>query len=228
MKNVLVIAPHPDDEILGAGGTIKRLTEDGFRVTVLTVAAHMPPYYSAEVHQQTIEESRAAHKLLGVAESIYLNEPALLLRDKPVAEINKMIADAIESAHPEILFMPFYDRHIDHRVVFDAAMVAARPVGIGKSLSLVACYETISETHWNAAAIEPAFTPNLTIDISATIDAKLDAIQCFASQLHQFPGPRSAEALRALALFRGSQAGFGFGEAFQIIRMTGDVLFKID
>ncbi|MER3431828.1 MAG: PIG-L family deacetylase, partial [Blastocatellia bacterium] len=83
--------------------------------------------------------------------------------------------------------------------------------------------ETISETHWNAAAIEPAFNPNFTVDISTTIDAKLSAIECFASQLHPFPGPRSLDALRALALFRGSQAGFGFGEAFQIIRMTGDI-----
>ena len=223
MKNVLVIAPHPDDEILGAGGTIKRLTQSGFHVTVLTVAAHMPPYYSPEVHRQTIEESRAAHKLPGIAESVYADEPALLLRDKPVAEINRVIVNALESSQADLLFMPFYDRHIDHRVVFDAAMVAVRPVGIAKSLKLVACYETISKTHWNAAAIEPAFNPNFTVDISTTIDAKLAAIECFASQLHPFPGPRSLDALRALALFRGSQAGFGFGEAFQIIRMTGDI-----
>jgi LmbE family N-acetylglucosaminyl deacetylase len=220
MKNVLVIAPHPDDEVLGAGGTIKRLSDAGYGIYILTVAAHMPPYYSKEVHQQTIEESRTAHRILGVTESFYSDQPALLLRDRPVAEINRLITDKIAGIHPSILLMPFYDRHIDHRVVFDACMVASRPVGVGRSLSLVACYEAISETHWNAAGIEPVFAPNLTIDITNTIETKLKAMECFKSQLHAFPGPRSPEALKALALFRGSQAGFAYGEAFHIIRMT--------
>lgn len=91
-------------------------------------------------------------------------------------------------------------------------------------MKLVAAYETISETHWNAPHIEPAFIPTLCVDISEVMGLKMEAIRCFESQLHAFPGPRSIEALRALALFRGSQAGFGYGEAFHVIRM-GSGLF---
>ena len=223
MKNLLVIAPHPDDEALGVGGTIKRMSGAGWRVTVLTVAAHMPPLYQAEVHETTIRESRAAHKVLGVHESIYLDKPAVMLGDTPVHEFNSLILEHVSRVKPDALFIPFYDRHIDHRHVFDACMVAARPVGAGKNIKLVAAFETISETHWNAPQIEPNFVPNFCVDITYQIDAKIEAMRCFQSQLHEFPAPRSIEALRALALFRGSQAGYGYAEGFHIIRMGAEL-----
>lgn len=223
MKNVLVISPHPDDETLGVGGTIKRLADSGCRVTVVTVAAHMPPLYSAEMHDRTIAESRAAHEVLGVSESIYLDRPAVSLRDIPIPEFNKLILDEVVRTAPEILLMPYYDRHIDHRQIFEACMVAVRPIGPGRNISLVAAYETISETHWNAPHIEPNFTPNFCVDISDQIETKMEAMKCFESQLHPFPDPRSIEALRALALFRGSQAGYGYAEALQVIRMGAEL-----
>lgn len=223
MKNVLVIAPHPDDETLGLGGTIKRMTSSGYRVSVLTVAAHMPPLYTKEVHETTVRESRAAHKVLGVNESVYLDKPAVMLGEIPVHEFNALILDHVGRLSPDILFMPYYDRHIDHRLVFDACMVAARPVGQGKNIKLVAAFETISETHWNAPHIEPNFVPNFCIDITGQIDAKIEAMACFKSQLHEFPAPRSIEALKALALFRGSQAGYGYAEGFHIIRMGAEL-----
>ena len=99
-------------------------------------------------------------------------------------------------------------------------MVVSRPVGVGRDIGLVAAYETISETHWNAPHIEPNFVPNWVVDISDAIDTKIAAMSCYESQVHPFPEPRSIEALRALALFRGSQAVFGYGEGFHIIRMT--------
>jgi N-acetylglucosamine malate deacetylase 1 len=223
MKKALVIAPHPDDETLGVGGTIRRLADAGWHVTVVTVAAHMPPLYSGEVHEATIRESRAAHAVLGVSGSVYLDKPAVLLGDIPLHEFNALIHEQVSAAAPDVLFIPYYDRHIDHRQIFDACMVAARPVGAGRGIRLVAAYETISETHWNAPHIEPNFTPNLCIDITGQIEAKIAAMKCFESQLHQFPEPRSVEALRALALFRGSQAGFGYAEAFHVIRMSGEL-----
>ena len=223
MKNVLVIAPHPDDETLGVGGTIKRMSAEGHRVSVVTVAAHMPPLYSEEVHQTTIQESRAAHKILGVHESIYLDKPAVLLDEIPVHEFNGLILDHVSRISPDILLMPYYDRHIDHRLIFDACMVAARPVGPGRKIQLVAAYETISETHWNAPHVEPNFVPNFCIDITGQIESKLEAMACFQSQLHEFPAPRSVEALRSLALFRGSQAGYGYAEGFHVIRMGAEL-----
>lgn len=217
---MLVIAPHPDDEILGAGGTMARFARNGGELFILTVAAHMPPLYTTDVHQQTIREAKAAHALIGAKDSKFLDNPALYLSDIPTAEINRVIGEVVSQYQPDILLTPYYDRHVDHRIVFEAVMVVARPVGIGQKIQLVAAYETLSETHWNAPHLEPNFVPNWCVDITETIDTKLDAMRCYASQLHEFPAPRSVEALRALALFRGSQMGFGYGEGFHILRMT--------
>ena len=217
---LLVVAPHPDDEVLGVGGTMARFARAGGEVTVLTVAAHMPPLYSEADHQRTLREARQAHDLIGVHESAFLNNPAVFLGNIPVSEFNKSIGDVIDRVVPDVLLLPYYDRHIDHRLIFDAVMVASRPVKTGKEIKVVAAYETLSETHWNAPHLEPNFTPNWCVDITDTIDTKLQAMACYESQVHPFPAPRSIEALRALALFRGSQFGFGYGEGFHIIRMT--------
>jgi LmbE family N-acetylglucosaminyl deacetylase len=225
MRKALVISPHPDDETLGVGGTIRRLADAGWSANILTVAAHMPPSYTKDVHEGTVREARAAHEVLGVAESKFLDNPALSLSSMPLAELNAEIHGEIERIKPDALFIPFYDRHIDHRCVFDACMVAARPVGAGKHLKLVAAYETISETHWTAPGIEPKFAPTLFVDITDQIDAKLEAMSKYGSQLHPFPGPRSLEALKALALVRGSQSGHAYAEAFHVIRMNGELFF---
>lgn len=217
---MLVVAPHPDDEILGVGGTMARFSQAGGHLTILTVAAHMPPLFTEEVHRQTVSEGHKAHALVGAQRSIWLDKPAVFLNDIPVSDFNKLILDFVKEVKPHIFLVPYYDRHVDHRIIFDAAMVASRPVGPGRDIRIVAAYETLSETHWNAPHLEPNFTPNWVVDITDTVDVKLRAMGCYESQVHPFPEPRSIEALRALALFRGSQAGFAFGEAFHIIRMT--------
>ncbi|HEX8831456.1 MAG TPA: hypothetical protein VF705_09840, partial [Longimicrobium sp.] len=112
------------------------------------------------------------------------------------------------------------DRHVDHRVIFDSAMVATRPVHAGKEIQMVAAYETLSETHWNAPHIEPNFVPTWVVDITETIERKMAAVACYESQIPPFPGSRSVEAIEALAKFRGTQAGFAFGEAFHVIRLV--------
>jgi len=220
---VLVIAPHPDDETLGVGGSIRRFADAGHSVTVLTIAAHMPPLYPADVHEQTKKEAKAAHRVLGVAESIFLDKPALALGELGTAELNKAVSFHVDTIKPDVLLIPYLDRHTDHRQVFDACMVAARPINGGRSIKLLAAYETISSTHWNAPHLEPNFTPNMVVDITDQIDAKVEAMSLFESQLHSFPGPRSTEALRALAVFRGSQAGYGYGEGLHVIRMGAEL-----
>lgn len=223
MKKALIIAPHPDDETLGAGGTIRKLADAGWQVNVLTVAAHMPPLYTKDVHEGTVREAKAAQKVLGVSESTFLNNPALSLSTIPLADLNDAIYSAVAATEPDALLIPFYDRHIDHRSVFDACMVAARPVEAGKHVKLVAAYETISATHWIAPGIETQFAPTLFVDITDEIDVKLQAISEFKSQLHRFPGPRSLEAIKALAVFRGSQSGHAYAEAFHVVRMSGQL-----
>jgi N-acetylglucosamine malate deacetylase 1 len=220
-QKIVVIAPHPDDEVLGVGGTISKYAEAGVQVTVVTVAAHMPPLYSQEMHEQTVCEAKKAHAIMGVHESVFLDQPAVLLEAIPTPEFNGLIMSELKRIEPDVVLLPYPDRHVDHRRIFDAAMVATRPVGIGKNLRMVAAYETLSETHWNAPHIEPNFVPNWCVDITEYVDTKLEAMACYESQLHAFPEPRSLEAIKALALFRGSQAGMGYGEGLHIIRMTG-------
>ncbi len=219
-QGLLVIAPHPDDETLAAGDTIALCAAAGLPVTILTVAAHMPPLYSEAVHQQTVAEARKAHGILGVTDSRFLDLPAVYVSDQPVAELNGAIAAVVEKVRPSVVLCPYPDRHVDHRAIFDAAMVATRPVGAGAGIKLLAAFETLSETHWNAPHIEPNFTPNWVVDVTATIERKLEALACYESQIPAFPGPRSIEAVRALAMFRGTQSGFAYGEGFHVIRMT--------
>jgi len=216
----LIITPHPDDDILGAGGYIKKLSESGCEVNVLTVSGHLPPLYSEEVFATTVKEAAKAHALVGVAHSQYLKIPATKIGDVPINELNGKVVDAVNTFKPSLVLCPFPDRHIDHRLVFDAAMVATRPVGVGNNIKLLAAYETLSETHWNAPHIECNFVPTWVVDITHTIKDKKKALACFESQITPFPGPRSIEAVDALAKFRGTQAGFAYGEGLQIIRMV--------
>ena len=227
MSGLLVVAPHPDDEALGAGGVIIRAARAGEEVTVLTVAAHMPPLYSSEAHQRSMDEALRAHEVLGVTRSIFLDLPAVLINQRPVHELNDTILATVREVEPTVVLAPFPDRHIDHRCVFAAVMVATRPFGAGAGIASVASYETVSETHWNAPGIEPGFTPNWVEDIGDVMDLKLAALACYRSQMKPFPAARSLEAVKALATFRGSQAGFAFGEAYQIIRMVNALSFFI-
>ena len=218
-KRVMVVAPHPDDETLGVGGTIAKYSTQGADIFVLIVSGHLPPLYSRKDYDKTVHEAQSAFKLLGVSQSEFLEIPATMINSKPLHKVNGRISKIINDFKPHIVFCPYPDRHIDHRLIFDSVMVATRPVGVGRDIEILAAYETLSETHWNAPHIEPNFTPNWVVDITEQIDNKLDALSCYKSQISDFPGPRSIEAVEALAKFRGTQAGFGYGEGFHVIRM---------
>ena len=218
-KRVLVVAPHPDDETLGVGGTIAKYSAQGDEVFVLMVSGHLPPIYSRKAYEETVSEAYSAFSVLGVKKSEFLEIPATMIGDQPLHQVNGRISKVVNDFNPHIVLCPYPDRHIDHRLVFDSVMVATRPLGVGKDIEIVAAYETLSETHWNAPHIEPNFTPNWVVDISDHISEKLNALECYKSQISEFPGPRSIEAVEALAKFRGTQAGFGYGEGLHIVRM---------
>ena len=217
-KRILIISPHPDDETLGVGGTIAKLIDQGNDVKVLTVSGHLPPLYKKSDYELTISEAMEAYKILGLKNYKFLEIPSTMIGDMPVHKLNSQIGKVVEDFRPQIVFCPFPDRHIDHRLIFESAMVATRPIKYGKEIELVAAYETLSETHWNAPYIEPNFNHNLVIDISEYLTLKVDALKCFKSQITIEEGPRSLKAVESLAQFRGSQAGFSYGEAFYVIR----------
>jgi len=219
-KRILIVAPHPDDETLGVGGSAAKWSAAGHHVSVLIVSGHLPPLYPQEAYERTVGEARRAFEILGVSEHHFLEIPATFVGTEPVHVLNDRIGTALRDVRPDVVLCNYPDRHVDHRVIFDSVMVATRPVGAGRRIELLAAYETLSETHWNAPHIEPNFVPNWVVDISGSIDRKLEAVACFESQVSAFPGPRSVGAVEALAKFRGTQAGFACGEAFHVIRMT--------
>jgi LmbE family N-acetylglucosaminyl deacetylase len=215
-KRLVVIAPHPDDETLGAGATIARFANEGLEVSILIVSGHLPPLYPPPAFDTTRREAEAAMKLLGVKHFDFLMIPATKVHETPVVELNGKISRFIRDIRPEIVFLPFPDRHIDHRAVFDASVVACRPVH-ADAPRLVMAYETLSETHWNVPGIEPVFGPECFVDTTDFMQLKREALHCYASQVHN-SSSRSIEACMALAKFRGSQNGVGYAEAFKVIR----------
>lgn len=217
-KKLVVVAPHPDDETLGCGGTIARFADQGTEVSVLVVSGHLPPLYKREVFDASRKEAEAAFQIMGVNHSEFLAIPATLVRDVPVAELNGQIGGFIRSAMPDTVLIPFPDRHVDHRVIFDACVVACRPLH-SAAPTVVLAYETLSETHWNVAGVEPAFVPELFIDVTSYMPKKKAALGCYASQIDHAPS-RSIDACTALARFRGSQNGCVYAEAFKVVRIV--------
>jgi LmbE family N-acetylglucosaminyl deacetylase len=217
-QRITVIAPHPDDETLGAGGTIARFAAEGAEVSVLIVSGHLPPLYDSNAFEITHREALEAFEVLGVARSEFLRIPATKVNEVPVAELNGKVMKFVREARPEMVLIPYPDRHIDHRIIFDASAVACRPVGANPP-QIVLAYETLSETHWNVPGIEPAFVPELFVDISASMAKKHKALEAYASQINDAPS-RSIEACEALAKFRGSQNGCAYAEAFKVVRIV--------
>lgn len=219
-KKLSIIVPHPDDETLGAGGMIAHYCNLGWEINALVVSGHLPPLYSKKEFEVTKEEYLNASKIIGINTTEFLKVPATKIQEISIAELNKNLFDFVKKTDPSVLLIPFPDRHIDHRLIFEASLVVSRPVNSSKRIKLVAAYETLSETHWNAPYIEPNFIPNINIDISKTIDKKISALRCYNSQIDEDSSPRSIEAVKSLAKFRGSQSGYNFAESFVCIRLN--------
>ncbi|WP_159587179.1 PIG-L deacetylase family protein [Chelativorans xinjiangense] len=214
----LVVAPHPDDEVLGAGGTIARLAQAGQEVFVAIVTCGRAPAFSPAQIAAVRGEAERAHTLLGVRATSWLDFPAAGLSDTPHSQLNSALQDLFAQVRPTTIILPFPgDIHLDHQSTFASALVAARPHQADYPTTILA-YETLSETNWNAPYLTPGFHPNVFVDIGETLSSKLQAMDIFDTQLKAFPHERSREALRALALLRGSTVHMAAAEAFVLIR----------
>ena len=215
---VLVIAPHPDDEIIGVGGTIAKRVKAGDEVYVCVVTKGQEPMFKKEFIEQGRKECRAADAKLGVTETIFLDYPAVMLETVPRHELNGKISDLIQQLKPEEVFIPHRgDMQLDHQMVVDAVMVAVRPRG-DYYPKRVCAYETLSETGWNIPNTVNEFIPTVYEDVSEFMDIKLKAMRIFESQLGTFPEARSIGAIEALAKFRGATVNVMAAEAFSLIR----------
>lgn len=217
--NVLVIAPHPDDEVLGCGGVIRKLADAGHAVHVAIATKGWEPLFPNEQVEQVRGEARAAVECLGAHQLHFLDLPVTKLALLPEHEINGAIAKLITETDPQWVFLPFRsDLHEDHKQIFDAAEIALRPLPHRSNVERILCYETLSETHWHAPGVEPPFTPQVYIDISDQLPVKLDAMKCYASQLRDAPNARSLESIESLAKFRGMTVHVAAAEAFMVMR----------
>lgn len=217
--NVLIFAPHRDDEIIGVGGTLLKRKAAGDRVGVCIVTARegmeLPPST-----QKLHEEMKQAHAFCGVDEYIGFPFWANNLENVSRGELNKAFFDAIVKFQPDEVYLPFWgDMQKDHQIVTDAAMVALREK-YDHPVKRIYAYETLSETAINLPTENYAFIPNVFEDITDYLEDKKTALSFFHSQVHPFPDLRSLETVEALAKFRGSTVNVKAAEAFMLIRET--------
>jgi len=214
--SICVIAPHPDDEVLGLGGAISRFSKNNIKVNLLVISGHLPPLYPKKSFEITKQECLNSAKILGINDVDFAEIPATYIQNEPVSKLNGIIQSFILKHSAQTVFIPFPDRHIDHKLIFESCMVCTRPTGKFWP-KLVLSYETLSETDWNAPYIEPYFIPEWFIDIDDDLENKLKALKCYESQITD-NSSRNEEAVKALAKYRGSQNGFQNAEGFKLIR----------
>lgn len=214
----IVIAPHPDDETLGVGGTLLRRKSEGASIAwiiVTTITAESG--WSVEKVNQRADEIRRITQLYEFDEVYCLNFKTTQLDTVPMSDLVSAVSDVFKAFQPEEVFMPHpADVHTDHRAVFDAVSACTKWFRY-PSVKRVLAYETLSETDFGLA-IGQAFCPNVFVDIEHFFSKKLQIMDIYSSEIGEFPFPRSHKAIQALATLRGSASGFKAAEAFELFR----------
>ena len=217
--NVLIIAPHRDDEILGVGGTILKRKSSGSRIAVCVVTSK-PAKGSEEYTKKVDQEREKAYEFCGIDRYIGLPFEPVILENYLRSDINEAILNVIKEEKPDEVYIPFWgDMQKDHRITTDAAMVVLRSK-YNHPVKRIYAYETLSETGINLPSIDNAFIPNVFEDISEYLDGKKRAFSYFVSQTSEFPDLRSLKAIEHLARYRGATVNIKAAEAFMLIRET--------
>lgn len=219
-NKVLIIAPHADDEIIGCGATIAKHVDDGDEVVIViatNAAIGAPELYTENGIKLVRKEALDAHKLLGVKKTLFLDFPAPALNAFPEYKISTELSSIFNKYTPSYLYIPHPgDIHQDHKAIYRASLVSARPLK-GNKIGNIYCYETLSETEWTPMQEKP-FVPNHFVDVTNYFHKKIEAMNCYHSQIKNFPYPRSIESFESLAKFRGSIIGVEKAEAFEVER----------
>lgn len=215
----IVVAPHPDDETLGCGGTMLRCKDEGVPVHWLIVT-HVTTDLgcSSERVEQREKEIRQVAEQYGVSEITNLRFPATRLDKEPLGDVVEEIGRVFQKLEPEVVYVPYRnDIHTDHAVVFDAVTSCTKWFRY-PSIRRVLAYETLSETDF---AIDPdatGFRPNVFCNVTGYVEEKVEIMRIYESEMGTHPFPRSEAAIRALATLRGSASGFEAAEAFMLLR----------
>lgn len=219
MANILVVAPHPDDEILGCGGAILKHKDNNDRVHWL-IATHMfeeQGFSPDQIRLRELEISEVADKM-GFSSVHHLKFPAAQLDQITTGELVSSIGNVIKKIDTQTIYVPYRgDIHSDHRIVFDATMACTKWFRY-PSVERVLVYETLSETDFTIDPDTNGFRPNVFVNISGYLTNKIEMMKIYKSELADHPFPRSEEAIRALATLRGAAAGVQAAEAFMLVK----------
>jgi LmbE family N-acetylglucosaminyl deacetylase len=212
-KRVLVIAAHPDDEVLGCGGTVALHTRQGHEATALIVCeGESLRYGDGGVGQAS--HSRSAADKLGLKEVRLLGFPDQKLDTLTLTEIITPIEEVVREIKPHVIYCQHgEDINLDHQLLFKAVLVATRPTA--RSVTAVYSFDTASSTEW---AYPRTFVPDTWVDISSTLKIKLEAMSCYESELREYPHPRSLRALEYKARAWGNQSCMDAAEVFMTVR----------
>jgi LmbE family N-acetylglucosaminyl deacetylase len=220
----LVIAAHPDDEVLGCGGTIARMAETGEDVHIAILGEGLTSRFDRREDADTQcmadlrDASQRAADLLGASSVRNLSLPDNRFDTVPLLEVIKLIESLVEEYRPHTVFTQHGgDLNNDHTITFRATLTATRPMA-GCPVKTVYAYEVASSTEWAFGRFHPRFEAQVFVDIQTTLDRKIQAMQTYDSEARPFPHPRSPEALRAIATRRGSQVGMPAAEVFSLVR----------
>jgi len=205
---ILVIAPHPDDEVLGMGGTIKKLSKKNKIILCVVSEGATAQYKDKKMIKVRRDSCKKTAKILGISQTIFLDYPDMRLNLSHL-DINKKLEEIIEKYKPEIVYTaPKNDLNLDHQVVFNSTLVACRPKS---GVKQILCYEIQGNT-------KVPFVPNVFENIEKEFSYKIKGFKMYKSEIEEFPNPRSIIAIENLAIMRGIESGFKKAEAFELIK----------
>ncbi|MCK4319945.1 PIG-L family deacetylase [Candidatus Micrarchaeota archaeon] len=222
---VLVVAAHPDDEVLGAGATIAKHTEKGDDVKVLILGTGVT---SREVEnprlkvEELVNDSKRALSLLDVSDIIHLDFPDNQFDSVSLLDIIKEVEKIVSKFNPETVYTHHWgDLNVDHRLTFDAVLTACRP--FSSNVRKILCFEVLSSTECTIQSVQNSFAPNYFVECKKTIKKKIDALKEYKSEIKKCPHPRSLESVEYLSRYRGTMIGREYAEAFVLVRdIKGD------
>lgn len=225
-RSILVVAAHPDDEVLGCGGTMVRHITNGDKVHVLIMAEGLTSRDNIREREKWAadlsELSRAAHEAneyLGVIELTLYDFPDNRMDNVDLLDIVKVVEAAVDKYQPEIVYTHHSgDVNIDHEIVNRAVITACRPVP-GCPVKTILFFEVPSSTEWQAKGNQSSFIPNWFVDVGVSLDMKLKALEIYHCEMRPWPHTRSLQAVEHLARWRGSTVGVDAAEAFVLGRM---------
>jgi LmbE family N-acetylglucosaminyl deacetylase len=215
---VVVVGAHPDDEILGAGGTLAGHARSGHEVHAIVISGGVGSRAAGEMSASLERDAKRAAEMIGFTSLRLQALPDQRFDTMPLIELTQLIESLLTEIKPHVVYTHFpADVNVDHGVVARAVWTACRPYS-QPQLVRFAVFETPSSTEWAWPMHDSSLQPNLFVDISDTLDVKIAAMECYKTELRVYPHPRSSKALRERAAFWGSQVSRSAVEPFRVLR----------